>query len=121
MDWTFGDLLWSMAVFFFWVIYFWMFIAIFGDIFRRNDLSGWAKAGWVLLILVLPLIGFLAYIVSRPKMTEQDRQLMAAARQREFTANGHSTADEIAKLASLRDEGEISPAEYESLKAQAIA
>ena len=65
-NWTFGDVLWSMVVFFFWFMFIWMFIAIFSDIFRR-DLSGWSKAGWIILIVVLPFLGILIYLIVRPK------------------------------------------------------
>jgi hypothetical protein len=71
MDWSLGDLLWAMLVFFFWVMAIWIFIAIFGDIFRRSDLSGWAKAGWILLLFVVPFFGALIYVIARPKVPEQ--------------------------------------------------
>ena len=115
-----GDLLWSMLAFFFWFMLIWMFIAVFGDIFRRNDLSGGAKAGWIILIFVLPLLGILIYVIARPKMTEQDRELAQAAMQEERRTSGYSSADEIAKLAKMRDEGTISAEEYERLKQQAM-
>jgi predicted membrane channel-forming protein YqfA (hemolysin III family) len=119
-EWTFGSVFWAMVVFFFWVLVIWMFIAVFADIFRRNDLSGWAKVGWILLIFIVPLIGILIYVIARPKMTEQDRQMMMEAQERERRASGYSSADEIAKLARLRDEGKITAEEYESMKQQAI-
>jgi uncharacterized membrane protein len=111
-----GDVLWSMVVFFFWFMAIWIFIGVFGDIFRRNDLSGGAKAGWILLIVVLPFIGVLIYMIARPPMTAQDREDM----QRMQQGGGLSTADEIAKLAALRDSGQITADEYESLKRKAM-
>src|SRR5690348_10175032 len=66
VNWTFGTFLWSMVVFFLWFVVIWMFIAIFADIFRR-DMSGWAKAGWIVLIVILPFIGILAYVIARPR------------------------------------------------------
>src|SRR5262245_5120781 len=98
----------------------WMFIAVFADIFRRNDLSGWGKAGWILLIFILPFIGLLIYMIARPRMTEQDKQMIQAAQERERRATGYSAADEVAKLAKLRDEGKITAEEYESMKQQAM-
>jgi len=71
-----GDLLWSMLVFFFWFMAIWIFITIFADIFRRNDLSGGAKAGWILLIFIVPFIGALIYMIARPKMTEVAATMM---------------------------------------------
>ena len=109
-----------MIVFFFWVLLIWMFIAVFADIFRRNDLSGWAKAGWIFLIFIIPLIGILIYLIARPKMTAQDKEMIQAAQERERRISGYSAADEVAKLAKLRDEGKITAEEYERLKQQAM-
>jgi hypothetical protein len=78
-EWTFGSVLWTMVIFFFWTMAIWVFISLFADIIRRNDISGWAKAGWVLLMFVLPLVGALIYIGSRPKMTAQDEEMIARA------------------------------------------
>jgi hypothetical protein len=119
-EWTFGNFLWAMVAFFFWFVFIWMFIGIFADIFRRDDLSGWAKAGWILLICALPLLGILIYVIARPKMTEQDAKLLAIAQERQHRAEGYSAADEIAKLATLRDAGEISAQQYEELKERAL-
>ena len=115
-----GDILWAMLAFFFWFMVIWIFIAVFADIFRRNDLSGWGKAGWILLIFVLPFLGLLIYMIARPKMTEQDKQMIAEARERERRVSGYSAADEVAKLAKLRDEGKITAEEYASMKQQAM-
>jgi len=119
-EWSFGDVLWAMIVFFFWFMFIWMFIAVFADIFRRNDISGGVKAGWIILIVILPLIGILIYMIARPKMTEQDKEMMMAAQEQERRLQGYSTADEIAKLAKLRDEGKITAAEYEEMKKRAM-
>ena len=114
-----GDVLWAMLAFLFWVMFFWMFIAIFSDIFRRSDLSGWGKAGWIVVIFVLPFLGILIYLITRPKPTEAELQLV---RQREYGgAVGYSTADELAKLAKLRDAGDITADEYEAAKSRALA
>ena len=119
-EWTFGSVLWAMIVFFFWFMLIWMFIGVFADIFRRNDLTGWGKAGWLLLIFIVPLLGILIYLIARPKMTEQDKEMMAAMQERERRATGYSAADEVAKLAKLRDEGKITSEEYEQMKQQAM-
>jgi len=112
--------LWAMVVFFFWFMLIWIFIGVFADLFRRNDLSGWAKAGWLLLIFIVPFFGILIYLIARPKMTEQDKEMMAAVQERERRATGYSAADEVAKLAKLRDEGKITAEEYETMKQQAM-
>jgi hypothetical protein len=78
-EWTFGSVLWTMTIFFFWTMAIWVFVSLFADILRRNDISGWAKAGWVLLMFVLPLVGALIYMGSRPKMTAQDEEMIARA------------------------------------------
>jgi hypothetical protein len=119
-EWTFGSVLWAMVVFFFWFMLIWMFIGVFADIFRRNDLSGGAKAGWLLLIFILPLLGILIYLIARPKITAQDKEMMAEMQERERRVSGYSAADEVAKLAKLRDEGKITAEEYERMKQQAM-
>lgn len=118
-EWTFGSMLAGMLVFFFWFMAIWIFIAIFGDIFHRNDLSGGAKAGWIILLFILPLLGALIYMASRPKMTQQDKEDQAKMLEAQRRLTGASSADEIAKLAKLRDAGEITAEEFEKLKAQA--
>jgi len=116
-----GDfLLWTLEIFFLFLAI-WIFIAIFSDIFRRNDIHGGAKAGWIILIFVLPLLGCLIYIVMRPKVTAQDVQMMARAEAANKAVAGVSTADELAKLQQLKDSGAISAAEYETLKAKTVA
>ncbi|HEY7756441.1 MAG TPA: SHOCT domain-containing protein [Actinomycetota bacterium] len=115
-----GEVLWAMLAFFYWFMVIWMFISVFGDIFRRNDISGWGKAGWIFLIFVLPFLGILVSVISRPRMTEQDRQIAARTYERQRRAAGYSAADEVAKIAALRDAGEISAEEYEALKRRAM-
>jgi uncharacterized membrane protein len=118
-EWNVGNVLWTMLVLFFWVMAIWIFIAIFADIFRRNDLSGWAKAGWIFLIFVVPFLGALIYVIARPKMTAQDKEIIEQAQEAQRRVEGYSPADEIAKLAALRDKGEISADEYNDLKRKA--
>jgi competence protein ComGC len=117
---TFGEILWSMLIFFFWFMAIWIFIMVFADIFRRNDLSGVAKAGWIILIFIVPFIGAMIYLIARPKMTEQDKEMMEQAQEAQRRIEGYSSADEIAKLAKLRDEGKITAEEYEDMKKKAM-
>ena len=121
MDWSFGEFLWAMFVFYLWLIVIWMFISIFTDIFRREDLSGWGKAGWVFLIVVLPFLGILIYVIVRPKPTVAERQMFMSASRYDQQGGGHSAAEEIERLAKLKDEGKISAEEYEKLKQRALA
>jgi Phospholipase_D-nuclease N-terminal len=120
VDWSFFDVVWSIFIFFFWVMFFWMFISVFSDIFRRDDLSGWGKAAWIFLIFVLPFLGILIYMIARPKMTEQDKRMLAETQEQQRRLKGYSAADEISKLVSLREAGQISAEEFERLKAQAM-
>jgi Phospholipase_D-nuclease N-terminal len=114
-----GDLLWGMFAFFFWAMVIWMFIVIFGDIFRRDDMSGWAKAGWILLIFVLPFLGVLIYIIARPKGIDAGAGSMALYGQPRRPE--YSAAEEVAKLAELRDAGNLTTEEYEAMKQRAVA
>ena len=118
---TFWDAIWSMVAFFFWFMAIWIFIGLFADIFRRNDLSGVAKAGWLLLLIVLPFIGALIYIAMRPKVTAQDVELMTRAEAGQKAAASVSVADQIVKLQELKAAGAISEAEFEALKQKAMA
>jgi hypothetical protein len=74
-DFPFLDVMWTMFIFFAWVIWIYLLIMVFADVFRRHDLTGWAKAGWTLFVIVLPLIGVLVYMIARPPM--EDRSLVA--------------------------------------------
>ncbi len=118
---TFWDVMWSFVAFFFWFMFIWIFIALFSDIFRRNDLSGIAKAGWLLVLVLLPFLGSLIYIVMRPKVTAQDVQTMARVEASQKAVAGVTTADELAKLQQLKDAGAITAEEYEKLKQKTIA
>jgi uncharacterized membrane protein len=117
---TFWDVIWSMFVFYLWFMFIWIFISIFGDIFRRDDLSGGMKAIWVLALVLLPFLGALIYMVSRPKVTAQDVQLMTQADAAQKAASSVSVADQIAKLQELKASGAITEPEYEALKQKAI-
>jgi Tfp pilus assembly protein PilO len=119
-EWGFGSVLWTMIIFFFWVMFIWMFIAIFGDIFRRNDIGGWTKTGWIALIFIVPFLGVLIYVIARPKMTEQDKEMLMQAQEAQRRMQGYSAADEVAKLAQLRDQGKITAEEYETMKQRAM-
>jgi hypothetical protein len=118
---SFNDIFLSMITFFFMFMAIWIFIAVFADIFRRNDIQGLMKAGWIILIFIVPFFGAMVYIIARPKVTAQDVQMMARADAANKAVAGVSTADEIAKLQQLKDSGAISAAEFDTLKAKALA
>jgi hypothetical protein len=117
------DLFWTMLWFFMFFIWIWLLIGIFGDIFRSDDLGGWGKALWTLFVIITPFLGVLVYLIARGKgMQERSiRDAEAAdAATREYikqAAGTTSKADELAKLASLRDQGVLTPAEFEAQKA----
>ena len=112
-----GDVLWSMIYFYFIFMVIWIFIRVFADIFGRQDLSGGWKVIWILGIFIIPFIGAMVYILTRPKNLPQDQQAIA----QQQLASGYSPADEVAKLAALRDSGAITPAEYDAQKAKLLA
>jgi hypothetical protein len=117
---TLGDVVWSMLAFFFWFMAIWIFITIFGDIFRRDDLTGGMKAVWIFVLIILPFLGALIYIATRPKLTAQDVQLMTQAEAASKAAASVSPADQIAKLSELRAAGAITEEEFQALKAKAL-
>jgi ABC-type multidrug transport system fused ATPase/permease subunit len=123
------NVFWSMFIFFLWVIWIWILIMVFIDIFRSHDLSGWAKALWFLFVLFIPLIGVLVYLIARggkmhERAAQQAQQQDAEARayiQQAAASSPASTADQLAKLADLRDRGVISAQEFEREKAKILA
>src|SRR6476620_6934464 len=119
-EWSFGNVLWTMLVFFFWLMAIWIFIMVFSDIFRPRDLSGAAKTGWIILIFIVPFLRAIIYMIARARMTEQDKEDMARIQEAERRVSGYSPADEVAKLSKLRDEGKITAEEYEEMKKRAM-
>jgi hypothetical protein len=125
-DYPFMDVLWSMIIFFFWVIWIWIVITVLVDIFRRHDIGGWAKAAWVVFVVILPWLGVLVYLIAQHDGMRERSVKQAQVQRREFddyvreTAGGGSAAD-IAKAKELLDSGAITPQEFETLKAKALA
>jgi hypothetical protein len=121
------DLFWAMLWFFLFFIWLMLLFRIFGDIFRSDDMGGWAKAFWTLFVVVVPVLGVLVYVIARGKgMAERDisqYQAAEAANQQYIkeVAGSSSPADEIAKLAALRDKGVLSNEEFEAQKAVLLA
>jgi hypothetical protein len=120
------NLFWTMLFFFMWVIWIWILIAVFIDIFRSHDLSGGAKALWFLFVLFIPLIGVLVYFIARggemhERQAQRRDQAFQSFYQQPAGSPPDSTADEITKLAGLRDSGVITAAEFEQQKAKLLA
>ena len=125
-DWGSGQVFWSMLWFFVFFIWIWLLIVVFSDIFRSHDLSGWGKALWSILVIVLPYLGVFVYLIARGhKMSqhaaEAAQQQEAAVRQYVQQAATTSSADELTKLADLKAKGVIDDAEYARLKAKVLA
>ena len=124
-DYPFLNLMWSMLIFFCFVIWIWIVIAVLTDVFRRHDIGGWAKAAWTVFVIVLPFLGVLIYLIAQHDGM-RDRNLEQAKSQQaqmdEYvreTAGG--SANEIAKAKELLDTGAISQTEYDKIKAKALA
>ena len=123
-----GDVFVSLLWFFLWIIWFWLLIIVFTDIFRSSDLSGWGKALWTIFVVILPYLGVFVYLIARGgKMHDRAyRQAQAQdAATREYikgvAGSSTSAADEISRLADLKEKGVISDAEFEAGKAKALA
>ena len=119
MDWSFGEFLWAMLAFFFWAALIWMFIAVFADIIRRPQ-SGWARAGWIALIVLMPCLGVLIYLIARPPADDRGNELIAWGPSTRQVPREYRPADEITKAARLHDEGRISSDEFEHIKRQVL-
>ena len=128
-DYPFLDVLWTMIIFFAWVVWIWMMIVILTDVFRRDDIGGWSKAAWIVFLIVLPFLGVLVYLISNQKgMAErrardiEQQQKMVDDRIRSVAGGGGGgSATEIANAKSLLDSGAITQDEFNALKAKALA
>jgi hypothetical protein len=124
---SFGDVMWTMFVFFAWILFFWMLFGVFGDLFGRHDISGWAKAGWTVFVIILPFLGIFVYLISQGKGMGERAQQRAQSQQAQVdnyvrsVASSGSPTEEIAKGKELFDSGAISQAEFDQLKARALA
>ncbi|HWI72340.1 MAG TPA: SHOCT domain-containing protein [Baekduia sp.] len=126
-DYPFLDVLWTMIIFFAWVVWIWIIITILADVFRRKDISGWAKAAWTVFLIVLPFLGVLIYLIAEHDGMA-DRSAKAAEGQKEQfdayvrdVATSGGPAAEIDKAKQLLDSGAITPEEFATLKAKALA
>jgi hypothetical protein len=119
--------MWTMLVFFGWVIWFWLLITAFGDVFRRRDLSGLGKTGWIFFMIVLPYLGVFIYLITQHDgMAERNlAQVQQSKEQMDDYVRSVSAssdpAEQIAKGKSLLDQGAITQAEFDTLKQKALA
>jgi hypothetical protein len=127
-DYPFLDILFTMLFFFAFVVWIWMLFTIFGDVFRRHDIGGWAKAGWVVLMIVLPFLGALIYLGTQSAGMTERRNAQVASAQAEFddyvrqaAGGGGGAAAEIAQAKKLLESGDITQPEFDELKRKALS
>ena len=129
-DYPFMDVLWTMLIFFVWVVWIWIVVTVLIDVFRRHDIGGFSKALWVIFVIVAPFLGVFVYVIARGRsMTERDieraqaneQMMQQYIRQTAASAGTGGTADELVKLADLRDRGVLSEAEFQAQKSKLMA
>jgi hypothetical protein len=126
-DYPFMNILWTMILFFCWVIWIWMLVVILTDVFRRRDMSGWVKALWVIFLIVLPFLGVLVYLIANHDGMADRSAKDAQASQAQFddyvrtVATEGGPAAEIEKAKGLLDSGAITQAEFDAIKTKALA
>jgi len=124
----FLDLMWTMLVFFGWIAWFWLLFVALGDLYRRPDVSGWGKAGWTVLVIVLPFLGVFLYLCTQGRHLAERRQARELATQQHFenyvrsvSAKDTTGAAQISEAKRLLDQGVINEVEYHELKRKALA
>ena len=124
-DYPFLNILWTIIIFFAWVAWIWIVITVFIDIFRRHDIGGWGKAGWVVFVIVLPFLGVLIYLLAEHdgmrERTLEHAKTQQAAMDRYVRDTATGSATEIAKAKELLDSGAITQAEFDAIKAKALS
>jgi hypothetical protein len=125
-NYNFASFLWDVLVIFAFVIWFWLLIVVFGDVFRRRDIGGWGKAAWIILVIVLPYLGVFIYLIAEHSgmadRTVQDVQTQQAAADQYIrsVAGSGGPASEIETAKKLLDSGAITQAEFDSIKTKAL-
>ena len=126
-DYTFAQAMWTMVVFFAWVILIWLLIVVFMDLFRRHDIGGWGKVGWTIFVLVLPYLGIFCYLIFEGRgMAERTAQRSQQAHAqmdtyvRSVAGPSANPAEQIAKAKELLDNGTITQDEFDKLKTAAL-
>ena len=126
-DYPFLDIFWTMLIFFCWIIWFWLLITVFADIFRRKDTSGFAKVLWIIFVIILPFLGVFIYLIANHDGMADRSIKQAQAQQAQMddyirsTAGGGGAAAEIEKAKGLLDSGAITQAEFDAIKSKALA
>jgi Phospholipase_D-nuclease N-terminal len=126
-DYPFLDVLWTMIVIFLWFIWFWILIQVFADLFRRHDISGWAKTAWMIFVILVPFLGVFVYLITQSKGIAERQARDVKTAQAEFDAHVKSVAGssgaagEIEKAHALLTSGAITQAEFDEIKRKALA
>src|SRR5213592_4755747 len=126
-DYPFLDILWTMIIFFAWVIWFWLLNTVFADLFRRKDTSGFAKVLWIIFVIILPFLGVFIYLIAEHQgMADRNTQQVEAQQAQmdayvKSVAGSGGAAEEIDKAKKLLDSGAITQAEFDSIKQKALA
>ncbi len=126
-DYPFLDIFWTMIIFFAWVAWIWMLVLILTDVFRRRDISGWAKAAWTVFVIVVPFLAVLIYLIAQHDGMAERAAAQAQGQQAQFdsyvrsVASDAGAASEIDRAKKLLDDGAITQSEFEALKAKALA
>ena len=126
-DYPFLDVLWTLFVIFIWVIWFWLLITVFADVFRRHDIGGGKKTLWLIFVILVPFLGVFIYLISQSSEMAERNMKQAQAQQAQMdsyvksVAGSGGAAAEIEKAKQLLDSGAISQAEYDSIKAKALS
>jgi hypothetical protein len=118
---TFSNFQMNVIAIFAFVVWFWLLVVIFGDLVRRQDISGWGKAAWVIGLVLFSYLGILAYLITQGRgMAERNTQQAQQARDELRRVVGYSVADEITKLDQLKKSGSITDAEFQRLRARLV-
>ena len=127
-DYPFLEIVWTMIIFFAWVAWIWTLVMVLSDVFRRDDLSGWGKGGWTLVLILVPFLGVLIYLIAHgqdmgERRLKETEQAMARAREHyaAMAPAGGGAVSQIEEAKRLLDSGAIDAAEYAQLKAKALA
>jgi hypothetical protein len=125
-DFSFWDFFWDMLLIMAWVVWFWLLITVFADLFRRHDTSGWAKVAWVVFVIVLPYLGVLVYLLAQHQGMAERNVKAAEAQQQQFDSYVKSVAtsdpaEQISKAKALLADGTITQAEFDQLKQKALS
>ena len=125
-DYPFLDVIWTLVIFFVWVLWFWLLFTVFADVFRRRDLSGWGKAGWLIFCILLPFLGVFVYLIAEHDGMAERNIAQAKSQQAQFddyvreAAGSGGATGEIERAKKLLDSGAINQSEFDTIKAKAL-